>query len=107
MYLGIDGMRIRVDREKNTINEINGIEQISLGNFSFLRQPIRVGTRKLHSSVIIESQQDIKAMRGIDMMQSMLDSLAYEMTTEIDKETIKRILDRIEITHFDRIINYV
>lgn len=107
MYLGIDGMRIRVDREKNTINEINGIEQISLGNFSFLRQPIRVGTRKLHSSVIIESQQDIKAMRGIDMMQSMLDSLAYEMTSEIDKETIRRILDRIEITHFDRIIHYI
>ena len=107
MYLGIDGMRIRVNREQNTINEINGIEQISLGNFSFLRQPIRVGTRKLHSSVIIESQQDIKAMRGIDMMQSMLDSLAYEMTSEIDKETIRRILDRIEITHFVRIIHYI
>lgn len=107
MYLGIDGMRIRVDREKNTINEINGIEQISLGNFSFFRQPIRVGTRKLHSSVTLESQQDIKAMRGIDMMQSMLDSFAYEMTNEIDKETIRRILDRIEITHFDRIIHYI
>lgn len=106
MYLGIDGMRIRVDREKNTINEINGIEQISLGNFSFFKQPIRVGTRKLHSSVILESQQDIKAMRGIDMMQSMLDSLAYEMTSEIDKETIRRILDRIEITHFDKIIHW-
>lgn len=39
------------------------------------------------------------------MMQSMLDSLAYEMTGEIDKETIRRILDRIEITHFDRIIH--
>ena len=106
MYLGIDGMRIRVDREKNTINEINGIEQISLGNFSFFRQPIRVGTRKLYSSVTLESQQDIKAMRGIDMMQSMLDSLAYEMTSEIDKETIRRILDRIDITHFDRIIHW-
>ena len=99
-------MRIRVDREKNTINEINGIEQISLGNFSFFRQPIRVGTRKHHSSFTLEAQQDIKAMRGIDMMQSMLDSLAYEMTSEIDKETIRRILDRIDITHFDRIIHW-
>ena len=107
MYLGIDGMRIRVNREQNTINEINGIEQISLGNFSFFKQPIRVGTRKLHSSVTLEAQQDIKAMSGIDMMQSMLDSLAYEMTSEIDKETIRRILDRIEITHFDRIIHYI
>lgn len=107
MYLGIDGMRIRVNREQNTINEINGIEQISLGNFSFFRQPIRVGTRKLHSYVSLESQQDIKAMRGIDMMQSMIDSFAYEMTSEIDKETIRRILDRIEITHFDRIIHYI
>ena len=106
MYLGIDGMRIRVDREKNTINEINGIEQISLGNFSIFRQPLHVGTRKLYSSVTLESQQDIKAMRGIDMMQSMLDSLAYEMTSEIDKETIRRILDRIEITHFDKIIHW-
>lgn len=99
-------MRIRVDREKNTINEINGIEQISLGNFSFLRQPIRVGTIKHHSSFTLEAQQDIKAMRGIDMMQSMLDSLAYEMTSEIDKETISRILDRIDITHFDKIIHW-
>lgn len=107
MYLGIDGMRIRLDREKNTINEINGIEQISLGNFSFLRQPIRVGTRKLHSSFSVEAQQDIKAMKGIDMMQSMIDSLTYEMTSEIDKETIRRMLDRIEITHFDRIIHYI
>lgn len=100
-------MRIKLDREKNTINEINGIEQISLGNFLFLKQPIRVKTRKLHSSFSVESQQDIKSMRGIDMMQSMLDSLAYEMTNEIDKETIRRILDRIEITHFDRIIHYI
>lgn len=100
-------MRIRLDREKNTINEINGIEQISLGNFSFFRQPIRVGTRKLHSSVTLEVQQDINYMRGIDVMKSMIDSLDYEMTSEIDKETIRRILDRIEITHFDRIIHYV
>lgn len=96
-------MRIIIDREKNSMNEINGIEQISLGNFSFLRQPIHVGTRKLYSSFTLEAQQDIKSMRGIDVMKSMLDSL----TDEIDKETIRRILDRIEITHFDRIIHYI
>ena len=100
-------MRIRVERAKNTINEINGIEQFSLGNFAFLKQPIRVGTRKLHSSFSIETQQDIKDMRGIDMMQSMVNSLASEMTAEIDKEIISRMLDRIEITHFDRIIHYI
>lgn len=99
-------MRIRLDREKNTINEINGIEQISLGNFSFFRQPIRVGTRKLYSSVTLEVQQDIKDIRGINVMQSMLDSFAYEMTSEIDKETISRLIDRIDITHFDRIIHW-
>ena len=107
MYLGIDGMRIRVERNKNTINEINEIEQISLGNFSFFKQPIRVKTRKIHSSVTLETQQDIKAMHGIDMMQSMIDSLACEMTNEIDKEIIRQMLDRIEITHFDRIIHYI
>ena len=107
MYLGIDGMRIRVNREQNTINEINGIEQISLGNFSFFRQPIRVGTRKLHSSYTLDAQHDIKAMSGIDMMQSMIDSFAYEMTSEIDKEILRRILDQMEIKHFDRIIHYI
>lgn len=107
MYLGIDGMRIRVERAKNTINEINGIEEFSLGNFSFFKQPIRVKTRKLNSSFSVESQQDIKAMNGIDMMQSMIDSLTCEMTTEIDKEIIRQMLDRIEITHFDRIIHYI
>lgn len=107
MYLGIDGMRIRVERAKNTINEINGIEEFSLGNFSFFKQPIRVKTRKLYSSFSVESQQDIKAMNGIDMMQSMIDSLTCEMTTEIDKEIIRQMLDRIEITHFDRIIHYI
>lgn len=107
MYLGIDGMRIRVERNKNTINEINGIEEFSLGNFSFFKQPIRVKTRKLNSSFSVESQQDIKAMNGIDMMQSMIDSLTCEMTTEIDKEIIRQMLDRIEITHFDRIIHYI
>lgn len=105
MYLGIDGMRIRLNREKNTINEINGIEQISLGNFSFFRQPIHVKTRKLKSSFSVEATQDIKVMRGIDMMQSMINCLADEMTAEIDKEVIRTILDRIEITHYDRIIH--
>ena len=98
-------MRLVVDRSKNTINEINEIKQISLGNFSFLRQPIHVGTRKLHSSFSVEASQDINAMRGIDMMQSMIDCLADEMTAVIDKEIISTLLDRIEITHFDRIIH--
>ena len=61
----------------------------------------------MNSSFSIETQQDIKAMRGIDMMQTMIDSLSYEMTSEIDKEIIRQMLDRIEITHFDRIIHYI
>lgn len=105
MYLGIDGMRIVIDRNKDSIDEILGVKQLQ--GFSFIRQPIHAGSRKLHSSFSVEAQQDIKAMKGIDMMQSMLDSLTYEMTSEIDKETIRRMLDRIEITHFDRIIHYI
>lgn len=61
MYLGIDGMRIVIDRKKESINEILSDEQIK--GFSFFRQPIHVGTRKIHSSVTLEAQQDIKAMR--------------------------------------------
>ena len=98
-------MCIVIDRKKDSINEILGVEQIQ--GFSFIRQPIHVGTRKLHSSVTLEAQQDIKAMRGIDVMHSMLDALAYEMTTEIDKEIFRQMLARIEITHFDRIIHYI
>lgn len=98
-------MRIVIDRKKESIDEILGVKQLQ--GFSFIRQPIRVGTRKLHSSVTLEVQQDIKAMRGIDVMHSMLDSLAYEMTSEIDKEIFRQMLERIEITHFDRIIHYI
>ena len=105
MYLGIDGMRIVIDRKKESINEILGVKQLQ--GFSFIIQPIHSRSRKLHSSVTLEAQHDIKAMRGIDVMKSMLDSLSYEMTNEIDKEIFKQMLDRIEITHFDRIIHYI
>lgn len=96
-------MCIVIDRKKESINEILSDEQIQ--GFSFFRQPIHVGTRKIHSSVTLEAQQDIKAMRGIDVMKSMLDSLSYEMTTEIDKEFFRQMLGRIEIIHFDRVIH--
>ena len=96
-------MRIRIDRKKDSIDEIFGVRKLQ--GFSFIRQPIHVGTRKLHSSFSVEAKQDIKAMRGIDMMQSMINCLADEMTAEIDKEVIRTILDRIEITHYDRIIH--
>lgn len=105
MYLGIDGMCIVIDRKKESINEILGVKQLQ--GFSFIRQPIHARSRKLHSSVTLEAQQDIKAMRGIDVMHLMLDSLAYEMTNEIDKEIFRQMLERIEITHFDRIIHYI
>ena len=83
-------MRIVIDRKKESINEILDVKQLQ--GFSFVRQPIHARSRKLHSSFTLEAQQDIKAMRGIDMMQSMLNSL---------------MLDQIEITHFDRIIHYI
>lgn len=56
----------------------------------FSRQSIVAKTRKLAASFSLESQHDIKTMQGVDMMAEMINVLQYEMTAEIDRETIGR-----------------
>ena len=52
------------------------------------RQPVVSKTRKLGASFSIESAEDIKRMQGIDMMSEIVKTIQYEMTAEIDRETI-------------------
>ena len=56
----------------------------------FSRQSIVAKTRKLAASFSLESAEDIKRMQGVEMMTEMVNVLQYEMTAEIDRETIAR-----------------
>lgn len=107
MYIGIDGMRIRVDRSKNSISDIDVLSSLS---FLFQRQNIQAKTRRIKSSFALESYQDIKFMSGVDLMSSMIDKLQHEMTQAIDQQIIDDLIkmaDAIHITHYDRVIHYV
>ncbi|MCZ0950895.1 hypothetical protein N7T98_26305, partial [Pseudomonas syringae pv. tomato] len=52
------------------------------------RQAIVAKSRKLSASFSIESAEDIMRMQNVDMMTEMVKMLQYEMTAEIDRETI-------------------
>jgi hypothetical protein len=107
VYIGIDGMRIRVDRSKNSISDIDALS--SLG-FIFQRQNIQAITRRIKSSFSLEYSQDIQSMRGVDLMSSMINSLQHEMQQTIDQQIIDDLIkmaDAIHITHYDRVIHYV
>lgn len=52
------------------------------------RQAIVAKSRKLSASFSIESAEDIKRMQNVDMMTEMVKMLQYEMTAELDRETI-------------------
>jgi len=100
-------MRIRVDRSKNSISDIDALS--SLG-FIFQRQNIQAITRRIKSSFSLEYSQDIQSMRGVDLMSSMINSLQHEMQQTIDQQIIDDLIkmaDAIHITHYDRVIHYV
>lgn len=52
------------------------------------RQAIVAKSRKLSASFSIESAEDIKRMQNVDMITEMVKMLQYEMTAELDRETI-------------------
>lgn len=52
------------------------------------RLSVQARTRKLAASFSLEAAEDIKRMQGVDMMTEMVKVLQYEMTAEIDRETI-------------------
>lgn len=56
----------------------------------FSRQAIVAQNRKIGASFSLESIDDIKKMQGVDMVNEMINALQYELTAEIDRETIGR-----------------
>lgn len=86
-------MCIVVERNITHINELNPYE-LKKASINLNFGQIRVKTRKLHSSVTLESAQDIKAMRGIDMMSMMISALQYEMEKAIDSDILNAIMTK-------------
>lgn len=93
MYIGVNGMRIVIERSITHINELNPYE-IKKASINLNFGHIHAKTRKLGSSITLGSTQDITAMRGVDMMSMMIDNLQYEMEKEIDKEILNAIMTK-------------
>lgn len=53
---------------------------------------IEAKTRKLGASFSLESAQDLKAMQGIEIEREMLNILNYEITAELDREILGRMI---------------
>ena len=60
----------------------------------FSKQSIHAKSRLIKSSWTLEASNDIKSMCGVDLMSSMIQSLQYEMESEIDKEIINHIMNK-------------
>lgn len=60
----------------------------------FSKQQIYAKTRRINSTWTLESSNDIKSMCGMDLMSSMIQSLQYEMESEMDREIINHILNK-------------
>lgn len=73
-----------------SINNHDGHGKIPELAIMFSRQAIVAGSRKIASSFSLESIDDIKKMQGVDMVNDMVNVLQYELTAEIDRETIAR-----------------
>ena len=73
-----------------SVNNHDGLGKIPELAIMFSRQPIVAKTRKIASSFSLESIDDIKKMQGVDMVNDMVNTLQYELTAEIDRETIAR-----------------
>lgn len=55
------------------------------------QQQIFAKDRQLAASVSLRALQDIKAMQGIDVEREMVNMLQYELTAELDRETLYNI----------------
>lgn len=59
----------------------------------FSNQSIHAKSRRISSSWTLEASNDLKSMCGVDLMSSMIESLQYEMQSEMDREVINRIMN--------------
>lgn len=60
----------------------------------FSKQSIHAKSRHIKSTWTLEASNDLKSMCGVDLMSSMIQSLQYEMESEIDKEIINHIMNK-------------
>lgn len=73
-----------------SVQNHNGAGKIPELGLMFSRQAIVARTRKIAASFSLESIDDIKKMQGVDMVNEMVNVLQYELTAELDRETIAR-----------------
>ena len=86
-------MCIVVERNITHINELN-LYELKKASINLNFGKIHAKTRKLHSCIKLESEQDITAMRGVDMMSTMISALQYEMEKEIDKDILNALMTK-------------
>lgn len=89
MYIGVNGMRIVRDSSISSMKDFENPLSIL-----FSKQSIHAKSRRIHSTWTLEACNDMKSMHGVDLMNSMIASLQYEMESEIDKEIINHIMNK-------------
>lgn len=89
MYIGVNGMRIVRDGSISSMKDFENPLSIL-----FSKQSIHAKSRRISSSWTLEACNDMKSMHGVDLMNSMIQSLQYEMESEIDKEIINHIMNK-------------
>lgn len=89
MYIGVNGMRIVRDTSISSMKDFENPLSIL-----FSKQSIYAKSRRISSTWTLESSSDIKSMCGEDLMSTMIQSLQYEMQSEIDREIFNHIMNK-------------
>jgi len=75
----------RTEAQITTVLESDGGNEISL---EIVKKTIEAKTRKLQAKWTIESDQDAKAMHGIDIEQELVAAVSDEIIRELDRELL-------------------
>lgn len=60
--------------------------------FSILKATVSAKTRKLGIQISRETEEDLKAMQGLDAQKELTDILSYEVSQEIDRQLLGEIV---------------
>ena len=60
--------------------------------FSILKATVSAKTRKLGIQITRETEEDLKAMQGLDAQKEITDILSYEISQEIDRQLLGEIV---------------
>src|SRR5690554_2151724 len=74
-----------------SVNDVHGNGKIPELGMTFQMTPIVARTRKLAASFSLESIKDIQSAQNVDLVKEMVNMLQYELTAELDRETIGRV----------------